>query len=97
MNKITLDTPKVVVKTITYTEFAIKDIKVNLNQTAKFIVILYGDETDVVEFEMTEQEYAIWGTDDSYIIDYIKQKLIEYNPINYNPENNTIQGGVNSG
>lgn len=76
MNKITLDTPKVVTKTITYTEFIIKDIKVQLNQTAKFIVILYGDETDVVEFEMTEQEYADWGVDDSYIIDYIKEKLL---------------------
>ena len=96
MNKITLDTPKVVVKTITYTEFAIKDIKVNLNQKAKFIVILYGDETDVVEFEMTEQEYSVWGTDDTYVIDFIKQKLIEYNPITYNPVNNVIREGLNT-
>jgi len=77
METIPLDTPKVVTKTITYTEFVIKDVKVQLNLTAKFIVILYGDETDVVEFEMTEQEYADWGTDDSYCINFIKNKLLE--------------------
>lgn len=75
MNKITLDTPKVVTKTITYTEFEIRDVKVQLNLTARFVVILYGDETDVVEFEMTEQEYANWGSDDNYVINFIKAKL----------------------
>jgi hypothetical protein len=75
MERIILDTPKVVTKQITYTEFVIKDVKVQLNLTAKFIVILYGDETDVVEFEMTEQEYADWGIDDNYAIEFIKQKL----------------------
>jgi hypothetical protein len=75
MNKITLDIPKVVTKTITYTEFVIRDVKVQLNLTAKFVVILYGDEKDVVEFEMTEQEYSDWGTDDSYCINFIKAKL----------------------
>jgi hypothetical protein len=75
MERIPLDTPKVVTKTITYTEFVIRDVKVQLNQTAKFVIILYGDETDVVEFEMTEQEYADWGTDDSYCINFIKEKL----------------------
>jgi hypothetical protein len=75
MERIPLDTPKVVTKTITYTEFVIKDVKVQLNLTAKFIVILYGDETDVVEFDMTEQEYADWGTDDNYVIEFIKEKL----------------------
>lgn len=90
MNKITLDIPKVVTKTITYTQFAIKDIIISLNNTASFIVILYGDETDVLEFKMTEQEYAIWGTDDNYVIEFIKQKLLEYS-ISYNPLDNTIQ------
>jgi hypothetical protein len=75
MERIILDTAKVVTKQITYTEFVIKDVKVQLNLTAKFIVILYGDETDVVEFEMTEQEYADWGIDDNYAIEFIKQKL----------------------
>jgi len=77
MSKITLDTPKVVTKTITYTQFAIKDIIITLNTSAKFIVILYGDDTDVVEIEMTTEEYNLWGTDDSFIIEFIKTKLLE--------------------
>jgi len=75
MSKIALDTPKVVTKTITYTEFAIKDIIISLNQSARFIVILYGDDTDVVDIEMNTQEYQSWGSDDSYVIQFIKDKL----------------------
>ena len=55
---ITLDNPKVVTKTFTYTQFAIKDIIITLNQTARFIVILYGDDTDVVDIDMVEGEGA---------------------------------------
>ena len=76
MSKITLDTPKVVTKTVTYTEFAIKDIIISLNQSARFIVILYGDETDVVDIEMTPEEYTDWGSDDDYVIQFIKNKLV---------------------
>ena len=75
MNKITLDNPKVVTKTFTYKQFAIKDIIITLNQTARFIVILYGDDTDVVDIEMTPQEYLNWGSDDNYVIQFIKNKL----------------------
>lgn len=75
MNKITLETPKVVTKTFTYTEFAIKDIIITLNETARFIVILYGDDTDVVDIEMNTQEYQSWGSDDNYVIQFIKDKL----------------------
>lgn len=75
MNKITLDNPKVITKTFTYTQFAIKDIIITLNQSARFIVILYGDDTDVVDIEMTTQEYQSWGSDDSYVIQFIKDKL----------------------
>jgi hypothetical protein len=77
MDKITLDVPKVVTKTITYTQFVIKDIVIRLNNSAKFIVILYGDETDVVDIEMTPSEYEAWGSDDNYVIQFIKEKLVE--------------------
>jgi hypothetical protein len=76
MNKIILDNPKVVTKTFTYTEFSIKDIIITLNKSAKFIVILYGDETDVVDIEMTTEEYQNWGSDDDYVIQFIKTKLV---------------------
>jgi len=76
MNKIILDNPKVVTKTFTYTEFSIKDIIITLNKSAKFIVILYGDDTDVVDIEMTTEEYQNWGSDDDYVIQFIKNKLV---------------------
>lgn len=76
MNKITLDIPKVVTKTFTYTQFAIKDIIITLNQSARFIVVLYGDDNDVVEITMTPAEYEAWGSDDNYVIEFIKVKLI---------------------
>lgn len=78
MNKITLDIPKVVKKTFTYTQFAIKDIIITLNQTARFIVVLYGDDNDVIEIMMNEQEYNLWGNDDNYVIEFIKMKLEEF-------------------
>jgi hypothetical protein len=76
MEKTQLDTPLVITKSFTYTHFKIKDIIITLNQTAKFIVILYGDDNDVQEILMNETEYANWGNDDSYVIDFIKQKLV---------------------
>jgi len=78
MDKIKLDIPKVITKTFTYTEFAIKNIIISLNKTASFIVILYGNDTDVVEFKMTEAEYNLWGSDDNYVIEFIKMRLAEF-------------------
>ena len=75
MNKITLDNPKVITKTFTYTEFCIKDIIIILNKSARFIVVLYGDDTDVVDIEMNEEEYLQWGNDDNFVIEFIKTKL----------------------
>lgn len=78
MDKIKLDIPKVITKRFTYTEFSIKDIIISLNKTASFIIILYGDEDDVLEFKMNEQEYNLWGSDDNYVIEFIKMKLEEF-------------------
>ncbi len=78
MDKIKLDIPKVITKRFTYTEFSIKDIIISLNKTASFIIILYGNEDDVLEFKMNEQEYNLWGSDDNYVIEFIKMKLEEF-------------------
>lgn len=78
MDKIKLDIPKVITKTFTYTEFAIKNIIISLNKTASFIVVLYGNDTDVIEFKMTEAEYNLWGSDDDYVIEFIKMRLAEF-------------------
>lgn len=34
-----------------------------------------GNLIDLVDVEITEQEYAAWGQDDQYIIDLVVQKL----------------------
>jgi len=77
MSRITLDTPKVVTKVNTFTEFSIKDIRIELNNTARFIVILYGADNlvDVTEIAMTTEEYNLWGSDDNYVINFLKTKL----------------------
>lgn len=79
MNKIALDIPKVVTKTFTYTEFAIKDIIITLNQSARFIVVLYGEDNDVIDIAMTEAEYNLWGNDDNFVIEFIKNKITNLN------------------
>jgi hypothetical protein len=77
MSRITLDTPKVVTKVNTFTEFSIKDIRIELNNIARFIVILYGADNlvDVTEIAMTPEEYDLWGSDDNYVINFLKTKL----------------------
>ncbi len=79
MNKITLDNPKVVSKTFTYTQFSIKDIIITLNQSARFIIVLYGDDNDVIDIAMTEAEYNLWGNDDNFVIEFIKNKIANLN------------------
>lgn len=77
MNRIPLDTPKTVTKVYTYTEFVIKDIRIDLNNSAKFIIILHGADNmvDVMEISMTPEEYGLWGNDDNYVINFLKGKL----------------------
>jgi len=75
--KIELDNPLVITKNFTYTHFEIKNIIMTLNLEAKFIVMLYGDDKEVKEIIMDSTDYANWGSDDSYAINFIKTKLSE--------------------
>ena len=79
MEKILLETPKVMSKTFTYTHFVIKDVIITLNKNAKFIIILYGEDTDVIDIPMTDEEYIMWGNDDNYVVEFIKGKIQSYN------------------
>ena len=76
------ETPISKTTTIEYDRFKIKNILVELNASAKIIVLIFPiDETkDSVickTIEMTPEEYALWGTDDNYIMNYIKDKLVD--------------------
>ena len=79
---IIFETPITKTTTIEYNRFKIKNILIELNASAKIVVLIFPtDETkDSVickTIEMTPEEYALWGTDDNYIINYIKGKLVD--------------------
>jgi hypothetical protein len=77
-----LDAPieKTIVKT--FTKFAIRDMFVNLNQSAYMTVNVYqGDNVydfECIRIDIPSNIYAEWGADDTYIINYIKQYLTTY-------------------
>lgn len=81
LNKMTtyinLDTPIVETVIKTYTKFLIKNVTVNINSSATIIVLLYPLMGDIISriIEMDGSDYANWGSDDNYLIQFIKQKL----------------------
>jgi hypothetical protein len=74
---IDLETPITETIVKTYTKFLIKNITVNVNSSATIIILLYPLESDVVcrIIQMDGDDYANWGSDDNYLIDFIKTKL----------------------
>lgn len=74
---IDLETPITEIVTKTYTKFLIKNITVNVNSSATIIILLYPLEGDVVcrIIQMDGDDYANWGSDDTYLIEFIKTKL----------------------
>lgn len=74
---INLDTPIVETVVRTYTKFFIKNVTVNINSSATIIILLYPVEGDIISriIEMDGSDYADWGSDDNYLINFIKNKL----------------------
>lgn len=75
---INLDT--VITETVitTYNRFLIKSITVNINSSATIIILLYPETSGTIVsriIEMDGTDYANWGNDDNYLIEFIKQKL----------------------
>jgi len=75
---INLDTPIVETVVKTYTKFLIKNVTVNINSSATIIVLLCPLEGDIISriIDMDGEDYANWGSDDNYLIQFIKQKLV---------------------
>lgn len=75
---INLDTPIVETVVRTYTKFFIKNVTVNINSSATIIILLYPLEGDIISriIEMDGSDYADWGSDDNYLINFIKNKLL---------------------
>lgn len=74
---IDLDIPITETVTKTYTKFLIKNVTVNINSSATIIILLYPLEGDIISriIQMDGSDYANWGSDDAYLIQFIKQKL----------------------
>jgi hypothetical protein len=75
------ETPITKTTIIEYNRFKIKNIVIELNASAKIVVLIFpSDESkDSVickTIEMSPEDYALWGTDDTYIVNYVKDKLV---------------------
>jgi hypothetical protein len=81
MEVITLETPVEKTYTKTLVSFKVTEIAVLINQSAQINVVLnYTCNSDnLIEhtcFIITGEEYTNWGSDDKYITDLIKSKVL---------------------
>ena len=81
MERTTFDTPVTKVNIMTYDAFRITEVKVTLENSALVSVIVYNqnDEFDnfIEKIEIKDDIYYNWGTDDTYISNYVKNYLQE--------------------
>ena len=73
-----LDTPKTITTNITIASFKIQCAVVVLNTTANINVTLFnssGDNVGYKSFIMTNDEYLLWGEDDTYIVSFVKTQI----------------------
>ena len=71
-------TPCNIVTTKTITSFKIDRIEISLFQSAVITVVLLDSANSVLDVKfinMTSADYSKWSADDSYVIEFIKQKL----------------------
>lgn len=75
---INLDIPITETVVKTYTKFLIKNVTVNINSSATIIVLICPLVGDIISriIEMDGEDYANWGSNDTYLIDFVKTKLI---------------------
>ena len=75
---INFEKPVELISTTKYLSFKIREVLINLNSGASFVVLLYGETEDVIlckTVEMTGEDYLKWGSNDDYVVEYIKNKL----------------------
>jgi len=81
MSEILLDTNLVKTQVITYNRFKIKNFDLKLNESVSIIILLYPVNPDhSVECRtivIEGADYEAWGFDDEYIINFIKNKILE--------------------
>lgn len=88
MSEIFLDSSLTKTQVIEYNRFKIKNFDLKLNKSVSIIILLYPVNPEhVVECRtivIQGDDYNAWGNDDSYIIEFIKQKLENENENNFN-------------
>jgi len=81
MSEILLDTNLVKTQVITYNRFKIKNFDLKLNESVSIIILLYPVNPDhAVECRtivIEGADYDAWSSDDNYVIQFIKNKLLE--------------------
>lgn len=67
-----------VVTTKTITSFKIDRIEISLFKSAVITIVLLDSANSIIDVKfvnITGDDYSKWSTDDSYVIDFIKQKM----------------------
>ena len=76
-NSIFFNEPITINQPLTYNNFTIETIAVNINQSATVAILLKLDNAIVGKKDliMSGDDYKAWGTDDSYVFNWVVQKL----------------------
>ena len=81
MSEIFLDTPIRKLMALEYDRFKIKNFDLKLNESVSIIILLYPvnpeQSVECRTIEIKGPDYEAWSNDDNYIIEYIKNKLLE--------------------
>ena len=70
--------PITVTTTNIMTKISIRRITINLNTSANIMVDLFDDNDRFIQMKnltLSGEDYSNWGTDDNYIIEWVKQNL----------------------
>lgn len=76
-----LDTPIRKLIDLEYDRFQIKDFQLKLNESVSIIILLYPvnpeHSVECRTIVIEGGDYDAWGNDDAYVINFIKNKLLE--------------------
>ena len=79
--EIFLDSNLVKTQIITYNRFKIKNFDLKLNESVSIIILLYPvnleHSVECRTIVIEGADYEAWGNDDAYVINFIKNKLLE--------------------
>jgi len=81
MSEIFLDTPIRKLMALEYDRFKIKNFDLKLNESVSIIILLYPvnleHSVECRTIVIEGADYEAWGNDDAYVINFIKNKLLE--------------------